>query len=70
MTIDPLLDYLCDRQGKSFIYLLVASKRFYASNQTRHSSNGIWVCARDNDDPRDADFVPGSSVGGSGGRRS
>ena len=27
-------------------------------------------CAGDNDDPLDADFVPGSSVGGSGGRRS
>ena len=27
-------------------------------------------CAGDSDDPRDADFVPGSSVGGSGGRRS
>ena len=63
------LDYLCERQGKSLSYL-VASYQFYASKQTRHSSNGIWVCAGDSDDPLDADFVPGSSVGESGSRRS
>ena len=50
--------------------MLLASKQFYASKQSRHSSNGIWVCAGDSDDPLDADFVPGSSVGGSGARRS